>query len=89
MKKLTLTLICSSLIFFSACSWMDTKAYYATHPTPAEDVEFLWGEPLRVKMLGNGTVKWIYLLEDQLEDWVSTEHYFLIRDGRVVDAGIN
>ena len=86
MKKLTLILICSSLIFFSACSSMDTKAYYATHPTPAEDVEFLWGEPLRVEMLENGTIKWIYFLDD---GWFYGEQYFLIRKGRVVDAGFN
>ena len=86
MKKLTLILVCSSLMFLFACSWLDTKAYYATHPTLAEDVKSQWGEPVLVEMLENGTVKWIYFIDD---GWLTGEHSFLIRDGRVVDYGFD
>jgi len=86
MKKLVAILICFFLVSFSACSWWDTKAYYATHPTQAEDVRRDWGEPLSVEVLGNGVEKWIYSVSGT---WLNVEYFFLIREGKVMDFGQN
>ncbi|MCP4669073.1 MAG: hypothetical protein GY849_22275 [Deltaproteobacteria bacterium] len=86
MKKWIILCVIFSLASFSACSYWNSRTYYAAHPTPAEDVEFQWGKPLRVETLENGTVKWIYLISD---GFLHDEVFFVIQDGRVVDSGVN
>jgi hypothetical protein len=86
MRKLIIIIFCFSLLFVAGCSGINPKVYYATHPTPAEDVSFQWGEPTRVEQLENGAVKWVYFIKDP---HLYGEYYFIIRDGMVEDFGVN
>ena len=86
MRKLIIIIFCFWLAFAAACSGMNPKAYYASNPTPADDVNFQWGEPTRIELLENGTMKWIYFVDDPE---LYGEYYFIIRDGMVEDSGVN
>jgi hypothetical protein len=84
MKKLATVFFCFSFLSLSACSLWDSKAFYATHPTRAEEVTQHWGDPVRIEVLENGTEKWIYSLSGT---WFDVKYYFLIREGKVMDFG--
>ncbi len=85
MRKITAILACSFLISLAACTWSDTRAYYSAHPMSPEDVSSLWGEPVSVEVLENGAMKWVYYYYD---NFVEYESFFLFREGRVVDFGL-
>ena len=86
MKKLLALLLFTSMLGLYACAWWDTRAYYEKHPWSANEIRYKWGEPLKVEVLEDGTQKWVYFISHPNLDF---EHYFLIRNGRVVDAGTN
>ena len=94
-KKGVIIIICISLIFIASCTWLDTKAYYAEHPTSVEDILRTWGEPYRIEILEDGSFKWYHYInyekyvrekDRRLYGPVSSV-YFIFKDNVVVDSG--
>ena len=96
MKKGAIIMTCIALIFVAGCTWLDTKAYYAEHPTSGEDIWKVWGEPYRIETLEDGSFIWYHYfphdkhigpLDHRFYDDEFRTIYFIIKDNRVVDSG--
>ena len=58
--------------------------YYVKNPMTSEQLQGKWGKPATVHKLDVETEKWVYPMKGtDLGD-----RYFLVRDGRVLDSGI-
>jgi hypothetical protein len=95
-KKRAIILACMALILLAGCTWLDNRAYYAEHPTSAEDILKVWGEPYHIETLEDGSFKWYHYYPFDKETWTTNQRlidyhpgtiYFIIKDNRVVDSG--
>jgi hypothetical protein len=94
-KKGVIIIACIALIFVAGCTWLDTKAFYAEHPTSGEDIRQIWGEPYRIDTLEDGSFKWYHY--SNYERYIRVKNYqlygsaysvyFIIKNNRVVDSG--
>lgn len=94
MKKIARELFARLVVIFvfmmlvcgvSACSW--DKFYYAGDPDPVKSITDTLGAPLWVEVQPDGSEKLVYLIRDPL-GWNYYHRYFIVKNGKVIDGGI-
>ncbi len=78
---LSMILLCG----LAACSW--DKFYYADKPDPAKSITDTFGTPLWVELQSDGSEKLVYLVPDPMGGNYY-HRYFIVKDGKVIDGGI-
>jgi hypothetical protein len=78
---LFMTLLCG----LSACS-LD-KLYYAKDSDPVRSITNTLGTPLWVEVQSDGSEKLVYRVHDPM-DGNYYRRYFIVKDGKVIDGGI-
>jgi hypothetical protein len=64
-----------------------SEVYYAQNRTPVEHIDSMWGEPLRVKEMPDGTQVRVYAIQHPYTDFKYRK--FIVRDGIVVGSRIS
>jgi hypothetical protein len=81
--KRTVALCLAASLLMVGC-YMAGSDYYVKNPMTCEQLQAKWGPPGSVLKMDVETEKWMYPMKGtDLGD-----RYFLVRDGRVLDSGI-
>lgn len=62
------------------------KSYYANHPTSVEKLTKIYGTPIAKKALEDGTSKVVF--HNSGNTMGLADRYFIVKDGKVIDAGL-
>ena len=72
-------------IEYTGEAYKGTEAYYAAHPTSADDILATWGTPSKVVKLNNGKEELYFTIDNTAH---LGDRVFVIKDGMVVAGGI-
>ena len=81
MKKFVVVCACVVMMGLAGCG-LSTRNYYAKSNTTVEEVKARWGACKSIENLSDGSEKWAYPLESS----ETSIQYFVVKNGRVVDA---